>query len=297
MVPVTIVKNGKRVRFVQVDHIDPVVSPESGFTTWDEYIYRMYSNSDNYQLLCLDCHAGTKNKEEISQRATTNQVRKEFPDTYFTWANMNDRCSNPNATGYKYYGQKGIKVCDEWKRSRPDMQGIFNFIKDMGHRPKDHTLDRVDYNKDYTLENCRWATIKEQARNTSANNWIDYNGELKVLQEWGEQLGIKPNSILTRLRRGWTVGEALEKEEKPKLVYDGRLTQDDLLFLKEGLEKGMTQTEIAEELEIHSSCISRISRKLGYKTLTKAEREQLKSIDERALRQSTKLSKKELPNG
>jgi hypothetical protein len=65
VVPVTIVKNGKRVRFVQVDHVIPVVDSDTGFVSWDNYINRMFCNSDNYQLLCSDCHYSKTSNERM----------------------------------------------------------------------------------------------------------------------------------------------------------------------------------------------------------------------------------------
>ncbi len=78
--------------------------------------------------------------------------------TYHSWYNMISRCKNPNYTNFKYWGGKGIDVCNEWL--------IFsNFLKDMGIRPKGKTLDRADGNKGYYKNNCRWATRQEQNEN------------------------------------------------------------------------------------------------------------------------------------
>lgn len=261
-IPKSILVNGKRVNNVYCDHRQPVVDTVEGFIGWDNYINRLFSEKENFQILCYDCHTNVKSKTEREERKTITDLRNNNEGEYQTWSNMNDRCSNPNATGYQYYGAKGITVCDRWKRNGTP-EPFKNFLTDMGVRPQNKTLDRIDYTKDYTIENCRWATSQEQARNTSINNWLEYNGELKILQEWGETLGIKPNSILTRLRRGWTVGQALGFEKKPKLTYSGRLTQDDFVYIQDGLASGKTIRQISEDLEMDESQVSRITSKFS----------------------------------
>src|SRR5262245_50666969 len=82
--------------------------------------------------------------------------------TMSTWRGMMARCYSSSAAGYKDYGGRGIKVCDRW---RDEVYGFKNFAEDMGARPEDKTLDRINVNGDYTPTNCRWSTRQEQSNN------------------------------------------------------------------------------------------------------------------------------------
>jgi len=84
--------------------------------------------------------------------------------TYTSWASMIQRCSNPNRSNFEYYGGRGIRVCERWKK-------FDNFLSDMGERPEDCSLDRIDHSGNYEPSNCRWATKKEQSNNRRNRRW------------------------------------------------------------------------------------------------------------------------------
>ena len=146
----------------------------------------------------------------------------------------------------------------------------------MGQRPDKTSLDRIDVNGDYCIENCRWADFTTQARNSRGNTPITYRDETKLICEWAEQLGIKENTITYRILRGWSVAEALEKEPRAKPIYSGRMTDGDLLFIKTELEQGTSMRNIGKLLEIDESQISRVADKLGIKKLKKTAKERSK---------------------
>lgn len=124
------------------------------------------------------------------------------------WSMMKNRCTNPNCNRSQFYKDKGIKVCDRWLGPN----GFQNFIADMGLRPgPSYSIDRIDNDGDYTPENCRWATDKEQANNHSNNVIIEYNGREQTLALWCDELGLPYGTIWMRLRRGWSVRDAFEK--------------------------------------------------------------------------------------
>lgn len=128
---------------------------------------------------------------------------------YDTWMNMIKRCYEEDNPAYKRYGGRGIKVCERWIKS-PE-----NFINDIGDKPSDeYTLDRKDNDKDYSPENCRWATREEQANNTRSTIFLEYNGQKKTMTEWGRITGFGRRTITTRYDRGWTVEQIIETPKR-----------------------------------------------------------------------------------
>ena len=122
---------------------------------------------------------------------------------YHTWRNMVNRCTNSNRPDYERYGGRGITVCARWIDS-PQL-----FIDDMGERPAGHSIDRIDNDKGYSPDNCRWATASQQGKNTRRARKITHNGLTLCLSEWSEKLGIPRLTIYRRLRRGMSVADAL----------------------------------------------------------------------------------------
>lgn len=122
---------------------------------------------------------------------------------YHIWENMKARCSNEKCMYYKFYGGRGIQVCERWLT-------FAAFWEDMRDGYADHlTIDRKDCNGDYEPGNCRWATIDEQKANVRSNIWLAFRGERKTRAQWAKALGFRPGMILKRIRAGWSVDEAL----------------------------------------------------------------------------------------
>lgn len=124
--------------------------------------------------------------------------------TYKSWDKMMQRCTNPNCPEYVWYGKRGITVCDEWK-------DFAKFRLDMGERPPQTTIDRINVNLGYFKDNCRWANSVIQANNTRRNEHITYNGETKTIAEWAELKCLKYDVLYSRLKKyGWSIEKALE---------------------------------------------------------------------------------------
>jgi hypothetical protein len=115
-----------------------------------------------------------------------------------SYSNMMARCYRIANKDYHRYGERGIGVCAEWK-SNPKQ-----FHADMGDKPEGMTLDRIDPNKNYSLDNCRWASWKQQGRNRTNNTIVDVNGVKMCVAEAAELVGIKQETIRGRLRRNET---------------------------------------------------------------------------------------------
>lgn len=128
-------------------------------------------------------------------RTHGNAGAKVSPE-YSSYDSMKQRCLNPNHPQYKYWGGRGITICQRW------LDGFENFLSDMGKRPSmRHTLDRFpNKNGNYEPGNCRWATDLEQARNTRRNNNITYNGVTKTITEWSDETGISLPTLRRRMK-------------------------------------------------------------------------------------------------
>lgn len=147
---------------------------------------------------------GCLNAELASKRLKTHGLTNTRE--YGTWSKMKDRCLNPKEKAYKNYGARGITICNRW------LESFENFIGDMGLMPtQTHSLDRIDNNKGYFKENCRWATRKEQSVNKRTSFYIIYKNETKALAEWCDILSLNYSTIHRRLKiLKWDINKAFE---------------------------------------------------------------------------------------
>lgn len=119
--------------------------------------------------------------------------------TYRSWQMMKNRCLNPNATDYTYYGGKGVKI-------DPTRLTYEGFVSAMGLRPEGLTLDRKDSSKHYVLGNCRWATKETQSRNRAYTLDLTFGGRTQKVWEWAAELGTKPTTLH---HRRWQLHQGL----------------------------------------------------------------------------------------
>ena len=129
---------------------------------------------------------------------------------YSVWRHMKERCNNENHMAFQRYGGRGISVCDDWSS---EFLSFKSWALENGYNP-DLSLDRIDNNGDYCPENCRWATRVEQQNNTSKNRLLTFNGETHSIAEWGRITGVNRRTIMSRLRAGWSIDNALTQAVK-----------------------------------------------------------------------------------
>lgn len=137
---------------------------------------------------------------------------------YDSWFRMIDRCYNSKNKKYPMWGGRGILVC-EFLRASPN-----NLKISIGEKPDGMSLDRKENNSNYScgecaeclkkewVKNIRWATPKQQARNTRRNNFVSISGETKCISEWSEISGINRYTIYRRLKRGWPLDKILDQD-------------------------------------------------------------------------------------
>lgn len=172
---------------------------------------------------------------------------------YNIWSGMKARCYNHNEVCYYRYGGRGITVCERWLNS------FENFFDDMGCRPsKKHSLDRIDNDKGYCKENCKWSTAREQANNTRRNVFIELDGIKKSISEWSRKLNIPQLVIRNRIDKGFSPKEILAEYTTPtrldyldltNMVFN-RLT---VLFYKKDINKWACRCECGNYTDVHSS--------------------------------------------
>lgn len=130
---------------------------------------------------------------------------------------MKQRCYCATHDNYENYGQKGVTVCEEWQEFKP----FYDWAMANGYR-EDLTIDRKENDKGYSPENCRWASLKEQANNKRDTHRITYMGETHTLAEWAEKVGVSYDTLYTRIfRYGWSEEKALtspSQQHKKRMV-------------------------------------------------------------------------------
>lgn len=151
---------------------------------------------------------GCYGKEQNSKDKSTHKMSRT-PE-YSSWSGMRSRCLDGKNKSYHRYGGRGITFSDEWKL-------FSNFFFDLGLRPSEkHTLGRIDNNKNYCKENCRWETRFEQNNNRSNTVYVEYMGEIMPLGYAAKKSGISNAKLISRLYAGIKPPELFMKDDLRK---------------------------------------------------------------------------------
>jgi len=127
---------------------------------------------------------------------------------YRIWNNIKQRCYNANNDSFIYYGERGIEMCSKWKNS------FSCFISDMGFCPDGYSIDRLDTNKGYYKENCRWATSKQQNNNKRNNKYIQFQGRIQTIREWCTELKLDYAIVMYRIyKQKYSVEKAFYRKD------------------------------------------------------------------------------------
>jgi len=156
---------------------------------------------------------GCLQKERASQANGTHRMRAL--SEYGRWQQAKNRCFSPAVKEYKYYGARGITMCEDWQKS------FEKFFQDMGPCPSGMTLDRIDVNGNYEPTNCRWASRIDQARNTRDATYVEYQGERLHLKELAERIGIAYKTLHARHMRGQPLLAPLRRLRTRNLACQG----------------------------------------------------------------------------
>jgi len=169
-----------------------------------------------YLLHSKSCSCGCLKSEESKKIQLKNCKTHGLSRTklYSRWNIIKNRCYDEKNIGYKNYGGRGIKLCDEWKNN---FSNFYDWALKNGY--KDNlTIDRIDCDGNYCPENCRWVNMKIQNNNRRNNHLITINGETKTLSLWLKYYNISDSAYYNRLKNGMSEIEALTKKKDEKKV-------------------------------------------------------------------------------
>jgi hypothetical protein len=150
--------------------------------------------SDMVQGSVKSC--GCEHAKRIAKASTTHGMTNTR--TYSIWQAMRLRCNRINQD----YSCRGITYDEHW-------DSFENFYLDMGEVPEGMSIDRINVNGNYTKDNCRWATREQQANNTRANIFIEWNGKRQTRSQWEKELNMKPTTLRSRIKAGWSLDRAM----------------------------------------------------------------------------------------
>lgn len=160
---------------------------------------------------------GCLKSELASKRLTTHgETRRNLISAEYTaHQSMIARCENPKHKSFKDYGGRGIAICPRWRHGENGISGFECFLVDMGRKPSPaHSIERDRVNEDYSPDNCRWATKREQMRNMRSNRLVLCDGERVPLVVACERSGVNYVHVRKYIWRGQEPSEAIARAKR-----------------------------------------------------------------------------------
>lgn len=195
--------------FGRLTVISEAPSDKHGHSQWrclckcgTEVTVRGYSLTQGKTVSCGCFNAENAGKLNRSHGRSRSRL-------YSTWNGIKFRCHNPSCPDYAHYGARGIEICDEWNNS---FESFHDWAISHGYKPG-LTIDRINFDGNYSPENCRWVEAKKQNQNKRNN--VTYKG--KCLAEWARILGINRWTLYSRVNKcGWPVEKAISELDPQK---------------------------------------------------------------------------------
>ena len=157
-----------------------------------------YNIRNGKSLRCSNCGYKIMGRANSKHGETRTRL-------YNIWIDIKKRCNNKNRKNYRYYGGRGITVCEEWNNSYKCFR---DWAMNNGYTDE-LTIDRIDVDGNYEPVNCRWVTMKIQNNNTRKNKYITYKNKTYTLSEWSDITGINYGTLADRIYNNWSIEDAL----------------------------------------------------------------------------------------
>ena len=156
-------------------------------------------------------------------RAFTREELRLVLNIHGRWVDMLNRCRLPSNKNYRNYGERGIRVCDEWQGGKDGFFKFFEYVSNLPHFGEEgYTLDRIDVNGNYEPSNVRWATAKTQARNRRKTIFVtDLDGNEISLNAAAEKYGLSKGCLYSRYKFGYR-GEKLFRPTFEPFLFNGK---------------------------------------------------------------------------
>jgi hypothetical protein len=194
-----------------------------------------------------------RDRKHFARQDRKNPHGYKHTKTYTCWRSMLSRCCDTHNSSYKYYGGRGIKVCNRWFNFR-------NFLSDMGEKPNGLTLGRIKNNGNYCRSNCRWETWEEQRQNMRRGKPFRIGKRVGTMASFSREAGISTAALRARIKNGWDTSRLLLPSVIPN--HFRKLSPSDGRTILRLFDSGKaTQTELSRRFNITYTYVNLLVRR------------------------------------